>query len=99
MGSPADILTQVFKPFAVRKELCRTVLCASIFREGGFLMSPAKNEGQSLLNKLPDDCTMENIQYHFYVVEKVHRGIARGEKEGVISQQDVEQWVSKWHTD
>ena len=35
-------------------------------------MSTAKNEVQSLLEKLPDDCTLEDIQYHLYVVEKVH---------------------------
>ena len=53
-------------------------------------MSTAKNEVESLLKKLPDDCTLEDIQYHLYVVEKVHRGIERAEKEGEISQQDAE---------
>ncbi len=53
-------------------------------------MSTAKSEVQSLLEKLPDDCTLEDIQYHLYVVEKVHRGIDRAEKEGEISQQDKE---------
>ncbi|MBP7053382.1 MAG: hypothetical protein KBE65_20425 [Phycisphaerae bacterium] len=27
-------------------------------------MSTAKNEVQSLLQKLPDDCTLEDVQYH-----------------------------------
>jgi hypothetical protein len=62
-------------------------------------MSTAKNEVQSLLDKLPDDCTLEDIQYHLYVVEKVHRGIARAENEGEMSQQDVENRLGKWHTD
>lgn len=62
-------------------------------------MSTVKNEVKSLLEKLPDDCTLEDIQYHLYVVEKVHRGIDRAEKEGEISQQDVEKRLSKWNTE
>jgi len=42
------------------------------------------------LEKLPDNCTLEDIQYHLYVVEKVHQGIERAEKEGAITQQDAE---------
>lgn len=62
-------------------------------------MSTVKNEVKSLLEKFPDDCTLEDIQYHLYVVEKVHRGIDRAEKEGEISQQDVEKRLSKWNTE
>jgi len=62
-------------------------------------MNTAKSEVQSLLEKLPDDCTLEDIQYHLYVVEKVHRGIDRAEKEGEISQRDVEKRLSKWNTE
>lgn len=62
-------------------------------------MSTAKSEVQSLLEKLPDDCTLEDIQYHLYVVEKVHRGIDRAEEEGKISQQDVEKRLGKWNTE
>ncbi len=53
-------------------------------------MKTAKNEVQALLNKLPDDCVIEDIQYHLYVIEKVRRGISRANKEGAISQQDAE---------
>ena len=62
-------------------------------------MSTVKNEVKSLLEKLPDDCTLEDIQYHLYVVEKVHRGIDRAEKEGEISQQEVEKRLSEWNTE
>ncbi len=62
-------------------------------------MSTAKSDVQSLLEKLPDDCTLEDIQYHLYVVEKVRRGIGRAAKEGEISQQDVERRMSKWTTE
>jgi hypothetical protein len=53
-------------------------------------MDTGKDEVRSLLDKLPDDCTLEDVQYHLYVAEKIQRGIERGEKEGTISQNEVE---------
>jgi len=61
-------------------------------------MNTAKNEVQSLLKKLPDDCTIEDIQYHLYVIEKVQRGIERAKDEGTISQEEVEKRFGKWTT-
>ena len=54
-------------------------------------MSTAKHDVQSLLAKLPDDCTLEDIQYHLYVAGKVQRGIEPAEQEGELSQEEVEQ--------
>ena len=59
-------------------------------------MDTAKEEVKSLLNKLPDNCTLEDIQYHLYVVEKIQRGIERAEKEGAIEQEEIERKFSKW---
>ena len=59
-------------------------------------MINAKQEVRSLIDKLPDDCTFEDIQYHIYVVEKIQRGIERAESEGTISQGEVERKFSKW---
>jgi hypothetical protein len=39
---------------------------------------------QTLLNRLPDDVTLEDIQYHLYVLEKIGKGIERGDEEGWI---------------
>ncbi len=59
-------------------------------------MSTAKEEIKALLDKLPDDCSLEDVQYHLYVVEKIHRGIERAEKEGTLSQDEVERKLGKW---
>ena len=59
-------------------------------------MSTAKEEVRKLLDKLPDDCSLEDVQYHLYVVEKIHRGIDRAEKEGVLSQDEAERKLNKW---
>jgi hypothetical protein len=59
-------------------------------------MNTAKDEIKSLLDKLPDNCTFEDVQYHLYVVEKIRCGIARAENEGVLSQDEVERKFGKW---
>jgi len=56
----------------------------------------AKDEVEALLKKLPDDCSLEDIQYHLYVIEKVHRGIERAEREGTLTQEEAEERLSKW---
>lgn len=54
-------------------------------------MSTAKEEVQALLITLPDDCSLEDIQYHLYVIQKVKSGLAAAETEGMVSQQEAEQ--------
>jgi len=55
----------------------------------------AKHEVESLLAKLPDDCSLEDIQYHLYVLEKVRHGL-EGAKSGTLSQEEAESRLSKW---
>jgi len=38
-------------------------------------MATAKEEVEELLGKLPNDCSLEDIQYHLYVLEKVRNGL------------------------
>src|SRR5438046_7942098 len=58
-------------------------------------MSTAKEDVQSLLRKLPDDCSLEDIQYHLYVIEKIRRGAERAETE---TQAEVKERFSRWLT-
>ena len=58
-------------------------------------MSTAKEEVQSLLSKLPDDCSLEDIQYHLYVIEKVRNGLEAAESQGTVSHEDLEQRFGK----
>ena len=59
-------------------------------------MSTAKEEIKALLDRLPDDCSLEDVQYHLYVVEKIHKGIERAQKEGTLNQDEVERKLGKW---
>ena len=59
-------------------------------------MQVAKQQVASMLQTLPDDCSLEDIQYHLYVIEKIKNGVAQAETEGAISQQNAEQKLAKW---
>lgn len=62
-------------------------------------MNTAKEQVQNILTNLPDNCSLEDIQYHLYVAEKIKKSLYRVEKEGTLSQQIVEEKLSKWITD
>jgi hypothetical protein len=59
-------------------------------------MSTAKSEVATLLAQLPDDSSLEDIQYHLYVLEKVKRGVSRTELEGAVKHEEVKERLGKW---
>ena len=59
-------------------------------------MSSVKEDIKALLDKLPDDCSLEDVQYHLYVVEKIRKSLDRVEEEGVLKQTEVERRLDKW---
>lgn len=54
-------------------------------------MSTAKEQVYQLLSRLPDDCSLEDIQYHLCVIEKVRNGLDIAHSQGTLSQEEVEQ--------
>jgi len=62
-------------------------------------MSSAKQDVESLLNRLPDNVSVEDIQYHLYVLDKVRRGLEDASVNGTLSQEQVETHFSKWLTE
>ena len=62
-------------------------------------MNTAKEQVQNILTNLPDDCSLEDVQYHLYVAEKIKKSLYRIEQEGTLSQLQVEEKLSKWITD
>lgn len=56
-----------------------------------------KDKVRELLDRLPDDCSFEDVQYHLYVLQAVARGEADEEDGRVISHEQVasELW-QKW---
>jgi predicted transcriptional regulator len=49
-----------------------------------------KEEVIQMIQRLPDDCTLEQIQYHLYVREQIERGIADIEAGRVVSHEEAQ---------
>ena len=62
-------------------------------------MSNTKQQVESLLHKLPENCSLEDIQYHLYVLDKVRRGLDDARQQGSLSQANAEERLSKWLTE
>ena len=56
----------------------------------------AKQEITELLERLPGETTLEDIQYHLYVREKVQGGLRDADEGRTITQEEAEKRMSKW---
>ncbi len=59
-------------------------------------MQTAKREVSRLLTRLPDNCSLEDIQYHLYVLQKIERGLKDAEEGRVYTQEEVDKKMVKW---
>ncbi len=59
-------------------------------------MIPAKEEIRQLLDQLPDDTTLEDIQYHIYVRQKIDRGLEDIAKGKVLTETDFDIRMARW---
>jgi len=59
-------------------------------------MNTAREEVNSLPGKLPENYTLDDIQYHLYVVEKIKQAQDRAQTEGTLSQEAMERRFSTW---
>ena len=59
-------------------------------------MSSAKQQVESLLSKLPENCSLEDIQYHLNVLDKVRHGLEDARQNGTVSQDEAEKHLNKW---
>jgi predicted transcriptional regulator len=59
-------------------------------------MQSVKEEAIQLIRRLPDDTTLEDIQYHLYVQQKVRRGMQDVEEGRVYTQEEVEKRMKRW---
>lgn len=56
----------------------------------------AKQEVSRLLEGLPDESTLEDIQYHLYVLEKIRRGRADVAAGRVSTTEQARERLGKW---
>jgi predicted transcriptional regulator len=59
-------------------------------------MATAKQDARKILDGLPEEASLEDIQYHLYVLQRIQRGredLAQGR---VVSRGEVEQRLANW---
>lgn len=59
-------------------------------------MATAKQEVLKVLDTLPEDASLEDIQYHLYVLQRIERGRQDVEAGRVIPQDEVERRMARW---
>jgi predicted transcriptional regulator len=59
-------------------------------------METAKEQVQRILEVIPDDASLEDIQYHIYVRQKVDQGLADGDAGRVVSHEEAMRRLDKW---
>lgn len=59
-------------------------------------MTSTKEQLRELIERLPDDCTLEDVQYHLYVQQKVGWGLEDVRHGRLLSQEEVERQMAKW---
>ena len=56
-----------------------------------------KDTVRALLDRMPDDCSLDEVLYHLYVVQAVHQGLADSEAGRLIPhEQMVTDMRRKW---
>ena len=53
------------------------------------MKTTAKDEVRALLEKLPDDASLNDIQYHIYVRQKIDRGLDAIQQGNVIPHEEI----------
>jgi len=56
----------------------------------------AKEAVFKLLEALPDDATIEEIQYHLYVLQKIRAGQEAADAGEIVSHEEVMRELARW---
>jgi predicted transcriptional regulator len=59
-------------------------------------MNAAKEEIMRLLDRLPEDASLEDIRYHIYVHQKIDHGLEDVEAGRTLSEEEFDQRMAKW---
>ncbi|MGH9419093.1 MAG: hypothetical protein ACRD3J_03900 [Thermoanaerobaculia bacterium] len=59
-------------------------------------MPTAKEEVRDLLEKLPDEASLSEIEYEIYVLNEIQQGMADVERGALVDHEDVKARMTKW---
>jgi predicted transcriptional regulator len=59
-------------------------------------MRTAKDEVRELLENLPDDVSLEDIQHHLYVRQKIQKGLESAQQGRTLTHEEMLRRMSRW---
>jgi predicted transcriptional regulator len=59
-------------------------------------MATAKQDARRVLDGLPEEASLEDIQYHLYVLQRIERGREDAKAGRTVPQDEVERRLAKW---
>ena len=59
-------------------------------------MATAKQEVQKVLEALPEEASLEDIQYHLFVLQRIEKGRQDVEAGRLIPQDEIERRMARW---
>jgi predicted transcriptional regulator len=61
-------------------------------------VASAKQAVRDILKQLPEDCTLEDVQYQLYVRQKLEKSRAAATQGRLLPHEEVRKRLSKWLT-
>jgi predicted transcriptional regulator len=55
-----------------------------------------KQQVQKIIDELPDECTVEDLQYQLYVIEKIRKGLKSVDEGRGIPHEQVKERLASW---
>jgi len=59
-------------------------------------MQSIKESAIDMIKKLPEDCSIEDIQYELYAKSKIEAGLSDVKNRNVISEKEMDQEINSW---
>ena len=56
----------------------------------------AKQQAEEVIRSLPDDASMEQIQYHLYVAQKIRHRLETADAQPPIPHDEVKRRLDRW---
>jgi predicted transcriptional regulator len=57
---------------------------------------PPKQQVRAILDQLPNDCSIEDVQYGLFVLGRIRKGLEAAERGDIVSHQEVKRRMQKW---
>lgn len=59
-------------------------------------MNAVKEEIKTILDQLPDDATLEDVQYHIYVRQKIDHALDDVAAGRTLSEEEMDKRLARW---